>query len=185
MAKTPKDQVKERLEQIKEEQNRKFSLLYEHYKTNVEAVLQQQNLKLNSTQQMEQDQLNEDLDKQMKLLYQSHANRKQQQSDTFFREGEQLEAERKQRFKDLDLRIQDECEDLEKNCQKRLEKLKDGHIEQLDKFDKECYDKYNISIGLNQINNRLSRFNLGVSSNNSPISIISYSSGVTNGQENW
>ena len=55
MNQTPKDQVREKLEQIKDEQNRKFSLLYEHYKTNVEAVYQQQNLKLTASQQLEQD----------------------------------------------------------------------------------------------------------------------------------
>jgi len=32
LATTPKDQVRDKLEQIKDEQNRKFSLLYEHYK---------------------------------------------------------------------------------------------------------------------------------------------------------
>lgn len=56
---TPKDLVKQKLEQIKDEQNRKFSLLYEHFKNNVDSVYQQQNLKLTSAQQLEQDQLNE------------------------------------------------------------------------------------------------------------------------------
>jgi hypothetical protein len=85
---------KEKLEKIKEEQNRKFSFLYEHYKANVDAVYQQQNLKLNSTQQQEQDNLNDDLEKQLNVLNHSHRNRKQQQAETFAKEIEQLKMEK-------------------------------------------------------------------------------------------
>ncbi len=99
LAHTPKDQQREKLDQIKDEQNRKFSLLYEHYKSNLDAVYQQQNLKLTESQQHEQDQLNEDLERQMNVLCQSHAQRKRHQVETFQKENEYLEMERDQKFK--------------------------------------------------------------------------------------
>lgn len=163
MSRTPKDQVKEKLEHIKDEQNRKFSLLYEHYKINVEAVYQQQNLKLNSNQQLEQDQLNEDLENQMSLLYQSHSLRRQQQVDTFFRETEHLEAEKCQNFRDFEQKIQNELQEFDNNSKQRLNKLKDNQREQVEKFDKECYEKYSILI--NQ-SNRHSMYNLGAATSN-------------------
>lgn len=98
---TPKEQQREKLEKMKEEQNRKFSFLYEHYKANVDAVYQQQNLKLNATQQHEQDSLNEDLERQLNVLVNSHRQRKQQQSETFLKEIEQLKAEKRQKQKEL------------------------------------------------------------------------------------
>ena len=68
IAATPKELQREKLEKLKEEQNRKFSFLYEHYKANVDAVYQQQNLKLPGSQQQEQDSLNDDLDRQLSVL---------------------------------------------------------------------------------------------------------------------
>ncbi len=75
--------------------------MYEHYKTNVDAVYQQQNLKLNSAQQLEQDQLNEDLERQMNVLYESHLHRKKHQAELFKKELEKLEGERLLKHKDL------------------------------------------------------------------------------------
>lgn len=155
---TPKEQVREKLEQIKDEQNRKFSLLYEHYKTNVDAVYQQQNLKLNATQQLEQDQLNDDLERQMNVLYQSHLHRKKQQSDTFNKEIEQLEFERLQKHKDLKAKMDNENEEFEKTGKQRLNKLTDMQQIIIEKFDKDCYESYGIQ--MSQLNNRYSVFNL-------------------------
>lgn len=166
---TPKDLIKEKLEQIKDEQNRKFSLLYEHYKTNLEAVYQQQSLKLTGNQQLEQDQLNDDLEKQMSVLFQSHMQRKQQQAETFLRENELLEAERQQRFKDLDVKIKCELDEFDNNSKQRLSRLKDEQKEMLDRFDKVCYEKYGVLLGQN---NRHSVYNFNMhrnsSSSNSP-----------------
>jgi hypothetical protein len=159
---TPKDQVKEKLEQIKEEQNRKFSLLYEHYKTNVEAVYQQQNLKLNGTQQLEQDNLNEDLEKQMRLLFLSHTQRKHQQTETFQRENEHLDLERRQKLKDLETKMEKENEEFERSSQQRLKKLKEIQNLTLEKFDNECLEKFSILIHniSNTNTNRYSVYNL-------------------------
>jgi len=157
MLQTPKDQVKEKLEQIKDEQNRKFSLLYEHYKTNVDAVYQQQNLKLTATQQLEQDQLNDDLDRQMKVLNQSHMNRKQQQSDTFMKEIEHLEMEKQQKMYELKAKIQEEIEQFELTNKQRSGKLKEMQRLALDKFDSDCYEKYSI---ITNKNHRYSVYNL-------------------------
>ena len=98
---TPKEQQREKLLKIKEEQNRKFSFLYEHYKANVDAVYQQQNLKLTASQQQEEDQLNEDLDRQHKVLVSSHNQRKLQQFESFAKETEQLAKERLLKQKEL------------------------------------------------------------------------------------
>ena len=147
---TPKDQVREKLEQIKDEQNRKFSLLYEHYKTNVEAVYQQQNLKLTASQQLEQDQLNEDLDQQITLLNKSHLIRKQHQSDTFFKECELLEMEKNKKKKDLELKIQFETMEFDKSSMQKLNELKKNQQALLEKFDSECM---NICISLILQNN--------------------------------
>lgn len=133
IAQTPKESVKEKLEQIKEEQNRKFSLLYEHYKTNLEAVYQQQSLKLTATQQAEQDQLNDDLDKQMLSLAQSHAHRRQAQLEAFARECEALEAERTQRFVELDAKIRQEADEFDANCRGRQARLADDQRDFLDR----------------------------------------------------
>jgi Na+/phosphate symporter len=94
-----KEQQREKLDQLKDEQNRKFSLLYEHYKANLDAVYQQTNLRLTESQQHELDQMSEDLERQMSVLYQSHAHRKQQQAETFQKESEYLDMEREQKFK--------------------------------------------------------------------------------------
>ena len=101
LAATPKELQREKLEKLKEEQNRKFSFLYEHYKANVDAVYQQQNLKLTSAQQSEQDSLNDDLERQLSVLTNSHKHRKHQQADTFAKEIEQLSLEKKFKHKEL------------------------------------------------------------------------------------
>ncbi len=162
---TPKDQVREKLEQIKDEQNRKFSLLYEHYKTNVDAVLQQQNLKLNATQQLEQDQLNDDLERQMNVLYQSHLQRKKHQAETFAKETEQLDAERLQKHKDLKFKMDNENEEFEKTGKQRLNKLVEMQRIILEKLDKDCFDSYGVQTPP-QNNNRFSVFNLIGTPNN-------------------
>ncbi len=156
-----KDQIKEKLEQIKDEQNRKFSILYEHYKTNLDQVYQDANLKLNSGQQMEQDQLNEDLERQINVLFQSHSHRKQQQMDLFMKEAKNLDYEREQKFHDLEAKIQRDLEEFECNSRDRITKLKTEQMDFLQKFDKECFEKYSIMLTpLNQhqnnINNRYS-----------------------------
>lgn len=101
LAATPKELQREKLEKLKEEQNRKFSFLYEHYKANVDAVYQQQNLKLTASQQQEQDSLNDDLERQLSVLNNSHKQRKQQQIETFGKELEQLKTENKLKQKEL------------------------------------------------------------------------------------
>lgn len=143
---TPKETVKEKLEQIKDEQNRKFSLLYEHYKTNLDAVYQQQSLKLTANQQLEQDQLNDDLEKQMHSLLQLHAQRKQAQAESFAREAETLECERAQRFAELEHKIKSENEEFEANSRGRLGSLRDGQRDMLERFDRECLDKFGVSV---------------------------------------
>lgn len=155
---TPKDQVREKLERIKDEQNRKFSLLYEHYKKNVDSVYQEQNLKLNSGQQIEQDQLNEDLERQLKVLDKSHVHRKKHQSDIFAKELEQLDAERNQKHKDLTAKMESENEDFEKSSKHRLNKLSEMQRILIENFDKECADKYGLQ--MQQQNNRYSMYNM-------------------------
>lgn len=146
MNQTPKDHVKEKLEQIKDEQNRKFSLLYEHYKTNLEAVYQQQSLKLTANQQLEQDQLNDDLEKQMHSLLQLHAQRKQSQADSFARECEALECERMQRFAELEHKIKCEVDEFDANSRARLSRLRDEQLDFIERFDRECLDKFGINL---------------------------------------
>jgi len=174
MNQTPKDQVREKLEQIKDEQNRKFSLLYEHYKTNVEAVYQQQNLKLTASQQLEQDQLNEDLDQQITLLNKSHLFRKQHQSDTFLKEIEALEMEKTKKKKDLELKIQFETTEFDKTSMQKLNELKKNQQTILEKFDLECMD---ICLGsVLQNKNRNSIYNSDSFNGNNQLSRKSYSS---------
>ena len=181
MTQTPKDQVRLKLDQIKDEQNRKFSLLYEHYKTNVEAVYQQQNLKLTASQQLEQDQLNDDLEQQIKILYNSHFTRKKHQAETFAKENELLDAEKTTRKRELDAKIQFEMDEFEKNSSHKLADLKKNQADALEKFDAEYMD-----ICLNLIiqnKNRNSVYNLETFSGTSSISHSnrkSYSSTVTN-----
>lgn len=143
---TPKDHVKEKLEQIKDEQNRKFSLLYEHYKTNLEAVYQQQSLKLTANQQQEQDQLNDDLEKQMHSLLQLHAQRKQAQAESFARECEALECERMQRFGELEHKIKCETDEFDANSRARLARLREEQRDFVDRFDRECLEKFGINM---------------------------------------
>lgn len=149
---TPKDQVREKLERIKNEQNRKFSLLYEHYKKNLDSVYQEQNLKLNSGQQAEQDHLNEDLETQMRVLDKSHEQRKRHQEDMFAKEIEHLEAERAQKFRDLRAKMEGECEDFERSSKSRLNKLSEMQRIIIEGFDKECADKYGLQMQQQQSN---------------------------------
>ncbi len=150
---TPKDQVRDALERIKSDQNRKFSLLYEHYKKNLDSVYQEQNLKLNSGQQAEQDQLDEDLEVQMGVLDKSHEQRKKHQEDMFSKESELLEAERGQKFKDLRAKMEGECEDFEKSSKTRLNKLSEMQRIIIENFDKECGDKYGLQMQQQQQQN--------------------------------
>jgi len=143
---TPKDQVKDKLEQIKDEQNRKFSLLYEHYKKNVDSVYQEQHLKLNSAQQMEHDTLNEDLARQMKVLEQSHVQRKDHQAEIFAREIQSLENDRMQKHKDLMAKINTESDDLENSSKLRLFNLSEVQRSMIEAFDRECFEQYGIQM---------------------------------------
>ena len=143
---TPKDQVREKLEQIKDEQNRKFSLLYEHYKTNVDAVYQQQNLKLNAAQQLEQDQLHEDLERQMSVLLQSHTHRKRHQADMFAKELAHLDNERNQKHKDLVAKMEHENDEFERSSKQRLNKLSEMQRILIENVDKGCADKYGLQM---------------------------------------
>lgn len=162
---TPKENVKEKLEQIKDEQNRKFSLLYEHYKTNLEAVYQQQSLKLTGNQQLEQDQLNDDLDKQMQSLASSHAHRKHAQSEGFAREAHALECERSQRFADLDMKIKGESDEFEANSRARLARLRDEQRDYMERFDRECHDKFGVCLTAAVASSSLSSSSFSAASN--------------------
>lgn len=167
---TPKELQKERLEEIKKEQNRKFSFLYEHYKTNVDAVYQQQNLKLTSTQQQEQDALNDDLDRQLSVLLNSHKQRKLQQLDSFNKEKDLLLQDKLIKFKELDDKINLELIDLDNINNNRLIQLIDTQRLMLEHFDKECFDKHGINTNNNLNSNRSSiYFNIQSSASSSPL----------------
>ena len=165
MSQTPKDQIKEKLQQIKDEQNRKFSLLYEHYKTNVDAVYQQQNLKLTESQQLEQDQLNDDLERQISVLNKSHLLRKQHQAETFARENEALESERIQKKKDLDAKIQYDTLELDKCSKQRLTELTLDQQNELKRFDTDFMERCLTLVTQNK--NRHSVYNLDTYSSSS------------------
>jgi hypothetical protein len=162
---TPKDQVRDKLEEIKNEQNRKFSLLYEHYKSNVEAVYQQQNLKLTNSQQLEQDKLNEDLENQLNVLKHSHELRKRQQLDMFRKESAELEAERLLHHRqELTNKINKENKELEEVSQQRINKLIEIQQQQIEEFDADCTAKYNSII--NQMTFPTPTINTPTNSNN-------------------
>lgn len=137
----------------------------------MEAVYQQQSLKLTANQQLEQDQLNDDLEKQMCSLFQSHAQRKHQQSEGFVREAEALDAERQLRFRELELKIKAETDEFDLNSRSRLGRLRDEQRDFIERFDKECQEKYGIILAQqpSNSNNRHSVYNFGNLSHQSPV----------------
>jgi len=163
---TPKEQQREKLLKIKEEQNRKFSFLYEHYKANVDAVYQQQNLKLTASQQHEEDQLNEDLDRQHKVLVSSHNQRKIQQFESFAKETEQLAKEKQMKQKELFEKMYKDKEELERIVSERRAKLEDCQRISLENFDDDCFNKFGVNISPYPVNSNRSKINEANSSSN-------------------
>ena len=104
----------------------------------------------------------------MNVLYQSHMQRKQQQAETFNKENELLEIEKRQKRKDLDLKMQNEIEEFDKTSKQRLNKLKDIQRATLETFDKECLDKYSVLIQQTS-NNRHSIYKIDTTRSNSTI----------------
>jgi hypothetical protein len=145
----------------------------------VEAVYQQQNLKLTASQQLEQDQLNDDLAEQINVLHKSHFLRKQHQAETFQREIELLDHEKRQKKKDLEAKIHFETLEFDANSSSKLAELKRNQAIILTKFDAEymdtCLKLVQASVGGSgsggaSSKNRLSVYNLDT------FSIISCSS---------
>ncbi len=118
----------------------------------MDSVYQEQHLKLNSAQQLEHDTLNEDLARQMKVLDQSHVQRKEHQAEMFAREVQSLENDRMQKHRDLMAKISSENEDFESSSRQRLSKLAEVQRALVEAFDKECLEKYGLQ--MQQQNNR-------------------------------
>uniref|UniRef100_U5EU25 non-specific serine/threonine protein kinase n=1 Tax=Corethrella appendiculata TaxID=1370023 RepID=U5EU25_9DIPT len=134
---TPKDEQKAVIKKLKEEQHRKLTLLGEQYEQSIADMLQKQSLRLDESQEVEFNQLQDRLQYELEILtaYQSK-NRMQAQAQRD-RERKELEDRVSVRRALLESKMETELQQFNQERTERIRILREKHEKSLESFDEE------------------------------------------------
>lgn len=137
---TPKNEQKAVVKKLKEEQVRKLNILGEQYEASIAEMLQQQNMRLDDSQETEAQQLKQRLQQELELLMAYQSKIKMQTEAQHQRERRQLEERVSLRRALLEQKMDDERNKLMAEKKEKIHTLKKRQERDLDEFDHETGD---------------------------------------------
>ncbi|XP_033748866.1 serine/threonine-protein kinase TAO1-like isoform X8 [Pecten maximus] len=137
---TPKNEQKAVVKKLKEEQVRKLNILGEQYEASIAEMLQQQNMRLDDSQETEAQQLKQRLQQELELLMAYQSKIKMQTEAQHQRERRQLEERVSLRRALLEQKMDDERNKLSTEKKEKIHNLKKRQEHDLDEFDQETGD---------------------------------------------
>ncbi|XP_021374678.1 serine/threonine-protein kinase TAO1-like isoform X11 [Mizuhopecten yessoensis] len=137
---TPKNEQKAVVKKLKEEQVRKLNILGEQYEASIAEMLQQQNMRLDDSQEMEAQQLKQRLQQELELLMAYQSKIKMQTEAQHQRERRQLEERVSLRRALLEQKMDDERSKLIAERKDKIHSSKTRQERDLEDFDHETSD---------------------------------------------
>ncbi|XP_037088997.1 serine/threonine-protein kinase Tao-like [Pollicipes pollicipes] len=134
---TPKDEQKALLKRLKEEQKRKLALLGEQYEHSIAEMLQKQSIRLDESQEIEQQQLKERLDHELEILMAYQSKNKLNAERQRNKERRELEERVSVRRALLEQKMVEERQQFQQERAERIRLLQERHQLHLEQFDEE------------------------------------------------
>lgn len=131
----PKEQHREVIAKLKNEQKRKLALLATQYERTIESMVQNQTVKLESWQVDEAKCLREKLEKELSMLEAFQNKQKSDLENTCKKEQEQLMNSVAMRKDALEEKLENERSDFEKERKKVLSALEEKHKNEVEAFE--------------------------------------------------
>ncbi|XP_013387339.1 serine/threonine-protein kinase TAO1 isoform X2 [Lingula anatina] len=143
---TPKNEQKQVIKKLKEEQMRKIAQLGEQYENSIAEMLQQQNIKLDECQISEANELKHRLDQELELLMAYQSKIKMQLEAQHQREKKQLEERVSLRRALLEQKMEEDINQFQAERSERVRKLHERQAQEIEEFDLQT-----TTMGLNAI----------------------------------
>ncbi|KAI0220730.1 Serine/threonine-protein kinase TAO1 [Lamellibrachia satsuma] len=134
---TPKGQQKAAVKKLREEQTRKIAMLGQQYENSIAEMMQQQNLRLDSTQQMELNEMKQRLHQELELLMAYQSKIKIQAENQHLRERKQLEERVSLRRALLEQKMEEESTRFMNERDERIKEMIERQSREIDEFDLE------------------------------------------------
>ncbi|KAK2187434.1 hypothetical protein NP493_165g02019 [Ridgeia piscesae] len=134
---TPKAQQKAAVKKLREEQTRKIAMLGQQYESSIEEMMQQQTLRLDSTQQMELNEMKQRLGQELELLMAYQSKIKIQAENQHTRERKQLEERVSLRRALLEQKMEEESTRFMNEREERIKEMMERQSREIDEFDLE------------------------------------------------
>lgn len=131
----PKEEHRDMIAKLKEEQKRKLAILALRYETTIESMVQNQTVKLESWQEDEAKSLREKLDKELAMLKAFQCKQKNDLESACERERKQLMEAIAKRRTVLEEKLQSERITFEKERRKVLDNLEEKHRNEVEAFE--------------------------------------------------
>ncbi|KAI1731702.1 protein kinase domain-containing protein [Ditylenchus destructor] len=130
----PREEQKELLQRLKEEQNRKIAALADQYENTIEKMVVEQTVKLESWQEEDVKKLSEKLSKELSMLTDFQERQKAQLNTSIERERVQLLDRINLRLAILEQKMNEDNVRFEQERQRQLRQLTDRQSAQIGKF---------------------------------------------------
>ncbi|XP_043227082.1 serine/threonine-protein kinase Tao-like [Amphibalanus amphitrite] len=134
---TPKEEQKSLLKRLKEDQKRKLALLGQQYEHSIAEMLQKQSIRLDESQEVEQQQLKDRLDRELEILMAYQSKNKLNAERQRNKERRELEERVSVRRQLLEQKMMEERQQFQQERAERIRLLQERHHLNLEQFDDE------------------------------------------------
>merc|ERR1719233_1362909 len=134
---TPKDEQKNVLKKLKEEQRRKMAFLGEQYEQTIAEMLQKQSIRLDESQEHEANQLGDRLQHELEILTAYQSKSRMAADSQRGRERRELEERVSVRRALLGQKMEEESSQFRQERQERIRLLHERQAKEVDQFDEE------------------------------------------------
>ncbi|XP_074593918.1 serine/threonine-protein kinase Tao [Brevipalpus obovatus] len=146
LASTPKEEQKNVIKKLKEEQMRKLAILGEQYEQSIAEMLQKQSLRLDESQETEARQLKDHLQQELELLIAFQSKIRMQTEAQRNREKRELEERVSHRRALLEQKMESEKQQFQEERNERQRLLRERQAQEVQTFDEET-----ARLGLNSL----------------------------------
>ncbi|KAH7731830.1 serine/threonine-protein kinase TAO3 [Aphelenchoides avenae] len=136
----PRDEHKELLSRLKDEQNRKIASLAEQYESTISKMVNEQTVKLEAWQEEDMKKLSEKLTSELETLLDYQERQKANLAAVCDRERTQLQDKIELRRAVLEQKLNDEMKSFEQEREKQLRTMHDRHSSELSELQADDYD---------------------------------------------
>ncbi|KPM07564.1 Mitofilin-like protein [Sarcoptes scabiei] len=133
----PKEEQKNVIKRLKDEQVRKLQILGEQYEQSIAEMLQTQSIRLDETQEQEEKELKKQLDQELELLMAFQSKTRMNAEDQRAKERNELEERVKIDRKKLEQKMEDERQQFQNERNERKRLLLERQAQEIEEFDVE------------------------------------------------